>query len=672
MGTTNSTLQSLKQNPNFVKLASKSHVSFDDSRYWNELLDFTFGNAIKSSETVKAVEDAVELLLNQFLQNNSSSGNLASLVKVYADRASQLRSIPVEDARFNLALLQTSNSLFVLRCCLKRIVQSLTEENVITQFAGNSVEEKDSKEAGIVVVEHLANALIETIVDVPFSAQTYALQVETITVLLILLSVQMYSARPAQNSAIYKVVMQKKCAIHALLLTKCLMVNFINQAPAPYDDNGSLIIGLASGLWNVLTLGYGRAEEDPAERAVMARMSLLLLLVLTNHCTTETNPYRDAIASCCDSQAVSPPGEQKNAGFKVDFSKLFTVLSESQHEDQSTLLLYLLLHKNESFRAFALSKTSELDKLVIPVLRILYDCPERSSHHVYMALIILLILTEDSLFNEAVHDTHLKNVTWYQDRNLSEISLGGLIVLVVIRAIQYNISRTRDKFLHTNLLATLANMSNHFKNLNPYVCQKLMTLFKKLSRKFNNTLNQVNQNHNGVGGDQSDARSDVDTDIISIASPDLANDLSIFEEVLRMILEIINSCLSSKLTRNADLVYTLLYNREIFEQFQSHPSFQDIVLNIETVLIYFSNRIERESEDTSLSVNEVYQIIQQSSLQWPSEKIKKFPELKFRYVEDDSPEEFFIPYVWSLVYRSSTVYFNAQNILLFNPHRNVI
>lgn len=146
----------------------------------------------------------------------------------------------------------------------------------------------------------------------------------------------------------------------------------------------------------------------------------------------------------------------------------------------------------------------------------------------------------------------LRNITWYQDRQLSEITLGGLIVLVVIRAIQYNISRTRvsgnqsilyvclmlhfflinqDKFLHTNLLATLANMSNYFKQLSPYVCQKLTTLFKKLSKKFNRTLSQVNQTHDGSGADIADNRSEADTDITSANSPDLVNDLSIYEEV---------------------------------------------------------------------------------------------------------------------------------------------
>jgi len=188
--------------------------------------------------------------------------------------------------------------------------------------------------------------------------------VESTTALLVLLSVQMYSARPAQNSSIYKIVMQKKCAIHALLLTKWLVNNFIKQDPAPNDDSGSIIIGLASGLWNVLTLGYGKGEEDPGQSAILARLSLLLLLVLTNHCTTDINPYRDALGGCRDSQSDSVAGDQALSGFKVDFPKLFSTLCSTQSDDQSTLLLYLLLHKNPSFRTFVMSRTKyELNAL---------------------------------------------------------------------------------------------------------------------------------------------------------------------------------------------------------------------------------------------------------------------------------------------------------------------
>ncbi|KAK4811246.1 hypothetical protein QYF61_022143 [Mycteria americana] len=41
---------------------------------------------------------------------------------------------------------------------------------------------------------------------------------------------------------------------------------------------------------------------------------------------------------------------------------------------------------------------------VLPILEILYHAEERNSHHVYMALIILLILTEDDGFNRSIHE----------------------------------------------------------------------------------------------------------------------------------------------------------------------------------------------------------------------------------------------------------------------------
>lgn len=77
----------------------------------------------------------------------------------------------------------------------------------------------------------------------------------------------------------------------------------------------------------------------------------------------------------------------------------------------------------------------------------------------------------------------LKNISWYTERSISEISLGGLLILVVIRTIQYNIVRMRDKYLHTNCLAALANMSGQFRFLHPYVSQRLVSLFETLAKK---------------------------------------------------------------------------------------------------------------------------------------------------------------------------------------------
>ena len=214
----------------------------------------------------------------------------------------------------------------------------------------------------------------------------------------------MYSARFATKSSIYHCIMQKKCAIHALLLTKNLLNNFVNQKPAPKNmHGGSLILGLASGIWSALTLGYGKGDGEVNE-AILARQSLLLLLVLTNHCTSETNPYRDALFSCCDSQIESNINTDQVKGFKIEFAKLYDTLCVTLNDDQTTLLLYLLLHRNQHFKSFVLSRSADLHLIVLPILKILYSSPERNSHHIYMALIILLVLSEDNLFNEYVHD----------------------------------------------------------------------------------------------------------------------------------------------------------------------------------------------------------------------------------------------------------------------------
>lgn len=60
-------------------------------------------------------------------------------------------------------------------------------------------------------------------------------------------------------------------------------------------------------------------------------------------------------------------------------------------------------------------------------------------------------------------------------------------------------------------------------------------------------------------------------------------DLAVLEEVLRMVLEIINSCLAASLHHNPHLVYSLLYQRELFNSFKTHPTFQDILQNIDIV-----------------------------------------------------------------------------------------
>ena len=162
---------------------------------------------------------------------------------------------------------------------------------------------------------------------------------------------------------------------------------------------------------------------------------------------------------------------------------------------------------------------------------------------------------------------------------MSEINLGGLLIAIVLRTIQFNMTRMRDKYLHTNCLATLANMSSQFQHLHTYVTQRIVSLFQLLARKHAKIVDllheQAKQEHSASATPSADAALP--------STNELLQDLTIVEDVMRMVLEIINSCLIHTLSQNVNLIYALLYNRDLFDNYRTHPSFQDILQNIDAV-----------------------------------------------------------------------------------------
>ncbi|XP_052084665.1 dymeclin-like [Mytilus californianus] len=667
MGANSSSISELTNNEYLMKLAGTESLSTIDP-FWNQLLSYSFLIPINSSDA-KLLEESTVSVCKNLAINNAKSGNFGSLVRNFLVRATELKaSAQCED---NIFTWQTYNALFIIRSLCKYFVEHLSEELIIQQFEARLPNMDGYVEADEVgpLTEELMNSLVELLVDVPVVNFTYALHLEALNTLLVLLSIQMFQPQSASKFVTYKYMMEGRCSIHACLLIKALLRNYTSQQKCPPElykhtsDANSMVASVAASLWSVMTLGMAnKTEKTEAEyqETLLANQSLLFLLVLSNHCTTEfslNNPYREALCSFTNSQDQSTPSPTKVAAtFKFDFTDLYNSLCSSLRDDQTTLLLYLLIHQNASMKAFILSRTN-IDQLVMPILKILYHAQDRNSHHIYMALIILLVLSEDEVFNKAVHEIILRDIPWFKDRHLTEISLGGLLIVVVIRTIQYNLTRMRDKYLHTNCLAALANMSAQFTNLHPYVSQRLINLFALLGKKHNKVIDMI---RDAALEDTEDHGKDSDQE----SEPDHMQDLAVLEEVIRMVLEIVNSCLTNNIHHNPNLVYTLLYQKDIFSQFRTHPTFQDLIQNLDTVLCYYSTKLEQHG--SNMSPKEVLEVIIESSKTFRRDRLKKFPDLKFKYVEEDSPEEFFIPYIWSLVYHSSNMYFNAARIVLFS------
>ena len=181
-------------------------------------------------------------------------------------------------------------------------------------------------------------------------------------------------------------------------------------------------------------------------------------------------------------------------------------------------------------------------------------------------------------------------------------------------------TRMRDKYLHTNCLAALANMSSQFQDLHTYVSQRIVSLFNLLARKHSKTLELIQQ--------QSKSSSSSTTAITTANSStdevlnDYVQDLAIIEDVMRMVLEIINSCLTHTLRHNINLIYTLLYNRDIFDNYQSHPTFQDVLQNLETVIVYFAEKVDRLEHRSTEYVKEA---LEMGAKQFPLDRLKVNP-----------------------------------------------
>ncbi|XP_056680386.1 dymeclin isoform X1 [Monodelphis domestica] len=664
MGANSSSISELPENEYLKRLSGTESISENDP-FWNQLLSFSFTTPTNSAE-LKLLEEATISVCKSLVENNPRTGNLGALIKVFLSRTKELK-ISAE-CQNHLFIWQAHNALFLICCLLKVFICQMPEEEMQLHF---TYEEKSSvtfQADSEDLIEELLCCLIKLIIDIPLLDITYEISLEAVSTLVVFLSYQLYHKEILRHSISHKYLMHGRCLPYTSRLVKTLLYNFIRQEKRPppgthifqqQSDGGGLLYGLASGvatgLWTVFTLGGVGSKPAPQQEqsSPLASQSLLLLLVLANltDAPDSPNPYKQAIMSFKNTQDNTAFPSSNPHAFQINFNSLYTALCDQQKSDQATLLLYMLLHQNSNVRTYMLART-DMENLVVPILEILYHVEERNSHHVYMALIILLILTEDDGFNRSIHEVILKNITWYSERVLTEISLGSLLILVVIRTIQYNMTRTRDKYLHTNCLAALANMSAQFRSLHQYAAQRIISLFSLLSKKHNKVLEQATQS----------LRGSLSSDDVPL--PDYAQDLNVIEEVIRMMLEIINSCLTNSLHHNPNLVYALLYKRDLFEQFRTHPSFQDIMQNIDLVITFFSSRLQQAGAE--LSVERVLEIIKQGAVALPKDRLRKFPELKFKYVEEEQPEEFFIPYVWSLVYNSAVaLYWNPQDIQLF-------
>ncbi|CAJ0606288.1 unnamed protein product [Cylicocyclus nassatus] len=662
----------IKENPSLQRFSGQESIS-DNDPFWNTLLSFNLKIDDYDTAEARAFDESLNDFLQSLMYNTQTTGNFAAFIKVFLRRSTELKTS--EQYENKIYLWQTANALIILRYVCKFLTQRMNESEFVKVFASSAslpsssasssddepetVEnESDTDEIYCNTAEKLLDTLIVILADLSVNENTMAIHVEAVKCLITMLSSQLYNDTVADTSVVFSYFISGACSKRAAVLTKTLLKNYLlhnsEYHPLKKKEGGSIVLGIANSIWSIVqsaTVGEDESEDVEEHVVTLGSLSILLLLNLAcHHPAKGCNPFKETLSLFQNSQEVSSLTTDKTT-FKLDYNALYERLCATARQEPPMLLLYLLLHRNSGFRNFVLSRIN-LENLVMPVIKILYEgvaSSSTNSHHMYLALIVMLILSEDDFFCKIIHETMIHDVDWLESEHpLREISLGGLCVLVFVRTIHKNAIRVRDRYLHTNCLAALANMSSCFKNLAPVVCQKIIILLELLTKRHVKMVE-----HMRLASEQESSEGQLE----------YHDDVTALEEGIRTLLEIINSALCGNLRNNPHLIYTLLYHRSLFDSYQQHPMFQDLLANITLVISHFSSKVVHVNAGDGAAMME---IIEKEAMVLPTDRLAKFPELRFRYVEDENTVDFFVPYVWRLTVQHSSIPFEGSRVKLFN------
>uniref|UniRef100_A0A0E0JPB7 Dymeclin n=1 Tax=Oryza punctata TaxID=4537 RepID=A0A0E0JPB7_ORYPU len=630
------------------------------SEFWRQLLELPL--------TQQWPRDRVLQACHAFAQNNYHTKHLA---KILIHLVWCLQECMAESSVSHAAYRKAINAAYISSIFLKFIIENAKTDN----WQELSLEiDKDEKGLENFPSEQsveyfLMRGVLNYVGSVDVSPESCYLHHELLNLMLVLMSTQLCSGPSPEPKDVHPFIdaaMLQDSSIVSSVVQK-LLLNFVKRPriplngshPAFSDDGGPGVlqrVGSAAANFVLLpyyTFNYLVSSNAEGASSQLAENSLLVLLILihyrkcimmsesfpisnvyTNDLNTNVkdapafhdNPYYKALSNAKDSQydRADVEGNAQNwLVVRLSFASLFDALGTCLKDESSVLLLYSLVHGNCDFQEYVLVRT-DLDTLLMPILEMLYNASRKTSNQIYMLLIVLLILSQDSTFNASVHKLVLPSVPWYHERLMHQTSLGSLMVVILIRTIKYNLSKLRDVYLHTNCLAILANMAPHVHRLSAYASQRLVSLFDMLSRKYTKLAELKNDKAIKVISDQ------IEADI----SDDTSTELHIYTDFLRIVLEIINAILTYALPRNPE------------------------------VLDFFNSRMDMQQLDGEWSVDKVLEVINKNCRSWRGEGMKMFTQLRFTYEQESHPEEFFIPYAWRVVL-SRGFSFNPGAINLF-------
>ena len=472
---------------------------------------------------------------------------------------------------------------------------------------------------------------------------------------------------------------------------------------APNSFMSGLVQALASP-WGVLSSAFSSSSSDTShcpDMSISSESCQLLLVTAYSHLLSQGNKCLQALGNLKDGPearvgAVSE--RNKEDMLTVPFARLYSHLCDAT--DYNLLLLYTLLYNNREFFAYVVSRTADLDLLLLPLLETLYSQEIFSDYTVYMIIVNILLLSQESQFVEAMFTSpSTQPLEWFTDRSLKDASVGDVVVLVLLRVIQGNLSGERDEFVSETCMAVLSNMAPRILRLHSFTSQRLVALYTMLSKHFIRSTKRQKMDGKIENGDNRERKGSDYEDVTtgdgrglqhvlaqtreasppkcqststspskdsSSQHPDLAS--RGVGKVLLGLLRVITTVLSSRLRHNTTLVYCVLVDREAFFSLaQNIPFFAPLVSPIHTLASLMEAKFDVAHQGKDLSsVDVVMETISSATQLLPDDRLPRPHLPTFKYEQVPSPWEFFLPYIWAAVLRENPLFSQNVDYALFN------
>lgn len=473
-------------------------------------------------------------------------------------------------------------------------------------------------------------------------------------------------------------------------------------------------------------MSHGSPRKPDTPRVIPKNPTLLaeraLSLLATLCAPRQENPYRQAL---CDLHDISKITSHSPEAYP--FSRLYEAFGKWLSHPTGALLVYYLITGNKRFRTFALARTDP-DVLLVPLLASLKRrCVVGAvPADVFIPAAIMLIMTSDKGFCEAI-DTITLQPSWIghiEDKSRlgnEPIAISGLILLVCSRVVQQSLVARRhhpECMTASVCLAIMGNVSADVTNLHSVAAERLLSLVDFLSRRrkkaiayakhteempmepprvcespraegFETNLGKANHEDEGCvnGVVAAEAR------MVGFEKSD--EFLERLSEYLGLALEIIVSVLRSRSTvaANRHLVYALLHRESIMESDHvAAVSDQTGALThmICRMLDFFGKYVDEwgdnnqkkqmkegdRSENDSgarrvssgrssgISVERVFEVIDEKGRMLRGDLFEGLPELRFRYAEEEVGDRFLKAYAWSIATRDLGEFEEVEGVAL--------